>query len=379
MKSFLEDVSDYFKKLDKFLLLAVVLCSATGVVLLNALANHGAVTKATYITQLGSMIAGVVISLLISIIDYKKIARLWFLYVPAALIPVALTFTSLGIGVEGTDDVAWLKLGPVTFQPSEVLKIAFLLSFSFHLYKVKDNINNLLNVFLLCLHGAAPILIVMKQGDHGTALVFIVMFLVMLFSAGISIGYIIIALLAIPPMFYLGWTYLLGDVQKDRIMILFNPGSDPEGIEYQQDIGLSALAAGGKLGQGLDSKDFADVPEIYNDFIFSYAGYVFGFAGCIAIIALAAFICIKLIADSRMTREELGKNICVGAFAMIFTHYVMNIGMVLKVMPVIGIPFPFMSAGGTALLSMYIIIGIVLSTSVHSERKYRMFELEKEY
>lgn len=379
MKSFLEDVSDYFKKLDKLLLLAIIICSVTGVVLLSALSEHGAVTKATYITQFGSMIAGIVISLLISLIDYKKIARLWFLYVPAALVPVALTFTSLGVGVEGTDDVAWLRLGPVTFQPSEVLKIAFLLSFSYHLYKVKDNINNFLNVVLLCLHGAAPILIVMKQGDHGTALVFIVMFLVMLFSAGISIGYILIALLSVPPMIFLGWTYLLGDVQKDRIMILFNPGSDPEGIEYQQDIGLSALAAGGKLGQGLDSKDFADVPEIYNDFIFSYAGYVFGFAGCIAIVALAAFICIKLIADSRMTREELGKNICMGAFAMIFTHYVMNIGMVLKVMPVIGIPFPFMSAGGTALVSMYIIIGIVLSTSVHSERKYRMFELEKEY
>lgn len=379
MKSFMEDFSDYFKKLDKLLLLAVIICSSVGVILLSALAKHDAVTQATYITQFGSMIAGVVISLMISVIDYKKIAKLWFLYVPAALIPVALTFTSLGVGVEGTDDVAWLRLGPVTFQPSEVLKIAFLLSFSFHLYKVKDNINNFLNVILLCLHGAVPILIVMKQGDHGTALVFIIMFIVMMFSAGISIVYILAALAAFPPIVYFGWTYLLGDVQKDRIMILFNPGSDPEGIEYQQDIGLSALAAGGKLGQGLNSKDFADVPEIYNDFIFSYAGYVFGFAGCVAIIALAAFICIKLIADSRRTREELGKNICMGAFAMIFTHYVMNIGMVLKVMPVIGIPFPFMSAGGTALVSMYVVIGIVLSTSVHSERKYRMFELEKEY
>lgn len=363
----------YFKNLDKLLLLAVCLCTVLGIVLLYSLAASGTIGHGVYKTQLISMIMGFIICIVISCFDYKDFSKLWFLYAPLALIPVLLTFTSLGIGVEGTDDVAWLKLGPVTFQPAELLKIAFLMSFSYHLYKVREDLNNLINIILICLHGAVPILLVMKQGDHGTALVFIMMFLIMLYSAGLSLAYIIPALLAVPAVIFISWQYLLGSVQKERIMILFNPGSDPEGLEWQQDLGLSSLAAGDIFGNGLFGNGKSNVPEIYNDFIFAYVGYVFGFVGCIALIVLLAFICIKIIADSRTARDELGKNICMGAFAMLFTHCTMNIGMVLKVMPVIGIPLPFVSAGGTALVSMYIVIGIVLSARQHNEKIYRMF------
>ncbi len=233
--------------------------------------------------------------------------------------------------------------------------------------------NNLVNILLLCLHGAVPIALVMKQGDHGTALVFIVMFLVMIFSAGISIGYIILALIAVPPVFILGWKYLLGSVQKDRIMILFNPGTDPEGIEWQQDLGLRSLSSGNIFGNGIFNGTKSNVPEIHNDFIFSYVGYTLGFVGCVALIAVFTYTCIKIIANSRFARENLGKNICMGAFAMLFTHCTLNIGMVLKVMPVIGIPLPFVSSGGTALVSMYIVMGFVLSTKMHNEKIYRMF------
>ncbi|MBE6853718.1 MAG: hypothetical protein E7505_09670 [Ruminococcus sp.] len=373
MKKFTAAAAKYIKNLDKLLLLAVCLCTVLGIVLLYSMTKNGTVSPGTFKTQAVSMIIGLIVCLLISYFDYREIAKLWFLYVPVALIPVLLTFTSLGVGVEGTDDVAWLKLGPITFQPAEVLKTAFLLSFSYHLYKVREDLNNLINILLICLHGAIPILIVMKQGDHGTALVFIMMFLVMLYSAGLSILYIIPALLCVPIAIFVAWKYLLGSVQKERILILFNPGSDPEGLEWQQDLGLSSLASGNIFGNGLFGNEKSNVPEIYNDFIFSYVGYVFGFVGCMALIAVFAFICIKIIADSRIAREELGKNICMGAFALIFTHCTLNIGMVLKVMPVIGIPLPFVSAGGTALVSMYIVIGFVLSARQHNEKIYRMF------
>lgn len=373
MNSVTNGIGKYFRKLDKFLLFAVVLCTALGITLLYSLFRNNTISEGDVKTQIISAVLGLFICLVITKIDYQKFAKLWFLYVPAALIPVALTFTSLGIGVDGADDVAWLKLGPVTFQPAEILKIAFLLSFSLHLDKVKDDINNLVNVFLLCLHGAVPVLLVMKQGDHGTALVFIMMFIVMLYSAGISFVYVLLALFSVPIIIYFSWKYLLGAVQKERILILFNPGTDPEGIEWQQDLGLSDLSSGNIFGKGLFTGEKNMNPEIHNDFIFSYVGYAFGFVGCIAVILVFSFICIKIIADSRSAREELGRNICMGAFAMIFTHCVLNIGMVLKVMPVIGIPLPFVSAGGTALMSMYVVTGIVLSTKMHNEKIYRMF------
>ncbi len=377
MKTVLNAVLKYFRKLDKTLLISICLCSVLGILLLFSLYKTGTLDPSDYKTQLFSMVVGVIICLIIAAFDYQKIAKLWFLYVPAALIPVLLTFTSMGIGVSGTDDVAWVRIGPVSFQPAEIMKIAFLLSFSYHLYKTKDNMNNLINTLLLCLHGAVPIALVIKQGDHGTALIFMVMFLVMIYSAGISIGYILLALLAIPPALFFAWKYLLGSVHKERILILFNPGSDPEGLEWQQDLGLRLLASGGINGNGLNTYGYHEVPEMHNDFIFTYVGYVFGFAGCVALIALMAYICIKLIADSRRSREELGKNICMGAFSMIFAHCVMNVGMVLKIMPVIGVPFPFVSAGGTALLSMYVMLGLVLSTRVYDEKVYRMFEWER--
>lgn len=373
MKNILDFVRTYIKKLDKLLLLAVCLCTFIGIALLHSLALNGTIDRSDCKTQTISMIIGLIICLIIAGFDYKNIAKLWFLYAPAALTPVLLTFTSLGIGVDGADDVAWLKIGPITFQPAEILKIAFLLSFSYHLYKVRDDLNNLINIIFICLHGAVPVLLTIKQGDHGTALVFIMMFLVMLYSAGLSIAYIIPALLSVPIVAFAAWQYILGPVQKDRILILFNPGTDPEGIEWQQDLGLADLAYGGIFGNGLLNGQKNLNPEIHNDFIFAYVGYTFGFVGCIGLIALFAFICIKIIADSRNTREELGKNICMGAFAMIFTHCTMNIGMVLKVMPVIGIPLPFVSAGGTALVSMYIMLGMVLSVREHNEKVYHMF------
>lgn len=366
-------IKKYFTNLDKLLLLAVCMCTVLGIVLLYSLSDSGTIGYGVYRTQLISMILGLIICIAISCFDYKDFSKLWFLYVPLGLIPVLLTFTSLGVGVEGTDDVAWLKLGPLLFQPAEFLKISFLLSFSYHLWKVREDLNSLGNIILLCIHGAVPIGIVMKQGDHGTALVFILMFTIMLYSAGLSLLYILPALFFVPIAAYFAWQYLIGSVQKERIMILFNPGSDPEGIEWQQDMGLASLTAGNIFGNGLFGNGESKVPEIYNDFIFAYVGYVFGFVGCMALILVLAFICLKIIADSRVARDELGKNICMGAFAMLFTHCVLNIGMVLKVMPVIGIPLPFVSAGGTALVSMYIVVGIVLSARQHNEKVYRMF------
>lgn len=195
----------------------------------------------------------------------------------------------------------------------------------------------------------------------------------MLFSAGLSIKYIIAALVAAPPAVYLLWNYGLQSVHKKRILILINPGSDPMGLEYQQDLSLAALGSGKLFGKGLYGGSYVTVPEMHNDFMFSYVGQVFGFVGSVVVVLILAYICIKILLDSRSTMDSLGKLICLGTFAMLFTHCFMNIGMVLKVMPVIGIPLPFFSAGGTALVSMYVAIGFVLNCIAHNNKKYRMF------
>lgn len=375
MKTFIHKLSQYYKQLDKPLLIAVTICSMLGIILLYSLSatDTGDVSTRYYIIQLVSMVLGIIVALIIASLDYHHIARLWFLYIPIAIFLVALTFTGLGLQRAGADDRAWLDLGFTTMQPSEVLKLAFILSFSYHLSKDKDNINNPLHLLLIIIHGAVPIGLVALQGDYGTAIIFIMMFIMMLFSAGLSFKYIITAIVLTPPALYLLWNYGLQSLHKKRIMVLIHPGSDPMGLEYQQNLGLGALGSGGLFGKGLFSKEFVEVPEMHNDFIFAHLGQALGFVGAVLTIILLAYICIRVLNNSRKTMDLMGKLICMGTFAMLFTHCFMNIGMVLKVMPVIGIPLPFLSAGGTALVSMYVAIGLVLSCYTHNKKQYRMF------
>jgi len=162
-------------------------------------------------------------------------------------------------------------------------------------------------------------------------------------------------------------------IQELARIVVVNEELDPLGYGYQQRLGKIALGSGKLFGKGLFADDYSFVPEVQTDFILTYVGQCFGFIGCIALIAALSFICLKIMADSRISKDNLGKYMCVGVSAMLFIHCVLNIGMVLVVTPVIGVPLPFVSQGGTAMLSMFLGIGLVMSVYSHSEKKYRVF------
>ncbi|MDE6501202.1 MAG: FtsW/RodA/SpoVE family cell cycle protein [Ruminococcus sp.] len=380
MKSAFKNLSDNKHSVDIGLLLAIMICSVISTLLIYSISKSGisadeGVGDSYWKTQLFSMVLGIGVAILLSFVDYRKIVKLWFIYAPVALLLVGLTFTSLGYQREGADDKAWLKIGSFQFQPSEILKIVFILTFAYHLSRDEEDMNKPLHMLLLCLHAGIPLAIVGKQGDYGTAIVFAIMFVFMICSAKISWKYVVIAPFIAGAGIAAMWFFALSEFHKKRILILFHPGTDPDYIEYQQDLGLSALQSGGVFGKGLfaDPDEYIYVPEIHNDFIFTFAGQVFGFVGAVGILIILAYICLKIFANSRISRDRLGRFICMGAFGMIFAHCVMNIGMVLKTAPVIGVPLPFMSAGGTAMVSMYAVIGIVLSTYSHRAVTYNVF------
>ena len=368
----------HWKQLDKFLILTVLICSALSTMLLYSIWQNNilsTVSDSQYITQLVGSLIGLVCILLLSIVDYHKIVRLWFIYAPIALILTMLCFTSLGVKRDGADDQAWLNLGFIQFQPSEILKLAFILTFSLHLAKDEKNMNHPLHMLLLCIHGAIPTGLIALQGDYGTAIVFAAIFLGMLFAAKISWKYVIAFLAAIPVALILIWNFVLGDTHKNRILVLLHPGTDPDGLEYQQDLGLNALANGKIFGVGLFAGEdaYVSVPELHNDFIFAHIGQALGFVGAMVVVVLLAFICLKVLGNAMRCNDKMGTLLCTGVFSMLFTHCVMNIGMVLKVMPVIGIPLPFLSAGGTATVSMYVAIGFVVSTYSHNQKRFLVF------
>ena len=362
--------------MDWLLLILVTICAGASVVMLRALWTQNITAEVDsndWIVQLISMALGIAGCITVAAIDYHKLAKFWFLYVPPALALCALTFTSLGYGREGADDRAWIDFGFVQVQPSEILKLVFLLTYAFHISKVRDKLNQPVHLFLLLLHAAIPAGIVALQGDYGTAIIFASMTVFMLFAAGLSFWYLLGGAALMPLAFWALWTYVFGDVHRNRIRVLLNPGGDPLGLEYQQNLGLKAVHAGKLFGKGLSSSDYVTVPEMHNDFIFSFIGQAFGFVGMVTVIVILACICLRIFRDSRAAKDQMGKVLCMGVFAIMFTHDVMNLGMVMKVMPVIGIPLPFFSAGGTAMLSMYLCIGLVISAYTHNQKKYRVF------
>ncbi len=366
----------FFRRLDYFLLLLVTLLAGTSVVLLRVMYTQSITSEVDsndWLVQLISMGIGLTGCLIAAAMDYHKLAKFWFLYTPLALGLFALTFTSLGYGREGADDVNWIDLGFVQLQPSEILKLVFLLTFSLHISKVKDRLNRPGHLLLLLLHAGIPMGLVAMQGDYGTAIVFAAMTVFMLFTAGLSFWYLLCGMALLPVAGWFVWNYVFGEVHRGRILVLLHPGTDPLGLEYQQDLGLKAIRAGGLFGLGLHHDDYVVVPEMHNDFIFSFIGEAFGFVGTVVAVCILGAICLRIFADSRAAKDVMGKTICMGVFAIMFVHGLMNLGMVLKVMPVIGIPLPFLSAGGTAMVSMYLCIGLVISAYTHNIRKYRVF------
>ena len=367
MKRIFAIIADYIRETDKLLIALVFVTSAFGcIAVMSATAYTESLRQ--FITQTGAMLGGLVAAIIISNINYKTMQKWWFLAALLGLVPVILTFF-IGFAPAGTDDKAWLWLpGNVSFQPSELLKICFVITFSAHLSKVKDKINTFKALIPLLIHGGFPILLIHFQGDDGTAIVFGVMLLCMLFSAGLKIRYFaiagILAVIAAPIAFFL----LLNEDQKARILYLFDLESNLQGIGYQQWMGRVAMANGGIFGQGLFKGALTQsqgVPKGYNDFIFVCIGEELGILGCIAVLLLLGAICFRCIRIARLSQDDSGMYIAVGIFAMIFTQAIINIGMCTSLLPVIGITLPFFSAGGSSLLCLMCGVGVALSVYKH--------------
>ena len=217
MKLILSKIKTYFGKLDKLLLFMCIGIAFFAVFIQYTLYENdisSAVTASQYKTQIIAFIAGIVIAMALAAINYKYLAKLWFIYVPLAMGLTLLLFTPLGIQREGADDIGWLDLGIMTIQPSEILKLAFILSLAVHLSKVEDRMNEPIHFILLCIHGAIPTLLIRQTGDDGSALVFLFIFICMMFAAGLSWKYLVMIAVAIPPAVYVLWNYLMQPHQQ---------------------------------------------------------------------------------------------------------------------------------------------------------------------
>lgn len=373
----------YLRRVDVLYLAICVLCSALSVVVLVSLgySQLGSNNKAS--VQVIASLLGVMLAIVFSTVDYRALARAWPLHATVAwgLVLPTLFFHNVNFGVltigydaGGTSNYSWYRVGGMTFQPAELAKISFILTLALHLSQLRGQVNRPKNLFYLLVHVIVPPFLIHLQGDDGTALVFLGIGLVMLYAGGLShwlVGGVLVAGVAGGGALLMLKPDLLKGYQFQRIMAILTP-EDPalSDITYQQNKGAMAIGTGGLTGQGLFSGDHIFVPNAWNDFIFAYLANVLGFLGAAAVLILLFALCMRTLRTALHSTDALGRYICVGIFAALFVQCVINLGMNLQVLPVIGVTLPFFSAGGSSVVMMYLCVGLVLSVGMHARNSH---------
>ncbi len=374
MRQFLTDLKERFMQLDFVILSCVLLLSFIGIFTLwGARDVYG---SSYFKVQIIATVLGLIALFVISTLDYQRIcdalAVPFFVFSCAALI-----FTLIMGSVGEFGGKSWLKFDflPFNIQTSEFCKPLIIISFSKHLEKVRSKINSPLTILGLALHAGAIVGLIILQDDLGTALVYMAFVLVMMFAAGLSLWYYIIGgglIIAALPFL---WSFL-GDYQQRRILVGFNPELDPTGKGMQALMSRRAISAGGFWGVGINNGSaYEDVPFAHTDFILSIIGEKLGFIGIFAVLAIFTVLICRMIYVALHTRKDYGAYICTGIATMIIAQSAENIGMCLAMLPVIGITLPFVSYGGSSVLSLYITIGVFESICTHNNKYF--FEREE--
>ena len=352
--------------------LFLALCLAVSVfgVFMVASATHRTLKDGQLLTRdtvvmIAALILGLVIALVISFIDYDLIYKLWPLIAAGSLFLMLLLFTPLGTAPDARSDArSWLRITSTLFlQPSEILKIGFIITFSYHLSRIKQNISDFHNVFFLCVHAAIPIGLVVVTGDMGSALIFGMIFLGMMFMSGVHWLYFPAGALLVGAAAPFAWYKIFDNIQRNRILALFHPDDYPAEI-YQQRQALAAMRNGGFFGTGYLQGEFTQsnsIPESQNDMIFAVVGEELGFIGVFLLLALFVLIAVRIVRNGKRSGNFAAGMMCYGIAFMLMSQVIVNVGMCLSLLPVIGITLPFISAGGSSVICLYLAVGLVLS------------------
>lgn len=353
---------------DWALFVVTILLAIFGIVMIYS-ATRTLNTNTNVIVQSATMVIGCALMLFTCFFDYEQLKNLVkpiYIFAVGILILVLL----VGIGHESWGAKSWIRIGAIGIQPSEIAKICFIVTFSFHLSKVHDDINKPLVILGLLLHIGVLLGLIALQPDFGSALVFVFMFCCFMFVAKISYKYIIpIGVVGVASLPFI-YKYILSPYQQDRINVFFNPELDPRGSGYNVIQSKIAVGSGQLWGKGYlegTQNQMGYLPTKYTDFIFSVISEELGFIGAILVVALLFFIIYKCFKTAQKADNAFGRYICVGVGSMLLFHVFENVGMCIGLMPVTGIPLPFISYGGSSLVVNMIAIGLVLSVAYHNK------------
>lgn len=360
------------KNIEWGLLVAVLLLCAIGLVALFSATQES--EYGDFNKQCIWLTISLVVMIIVMLIDYEFIVKISpILYGIFIVLLIAVLFTT---PINGAS--SWFNIGFFSFQPGEFAKIFVILSLAYAIAKIKernnDDINKPTRLLIVFAILAVPVLLIIKQPDYGTAAAFLVATALMLITAGIDKKYIIVTailiVLAVPLLYH----FILPEHAKKRIDIFLNPESDPRGSGYNIIQSKLAIGAGGLTGMGILKGNQTQLGFLYpktTDFIFAVIGEEMGFIIAVAVIILYVFMITKCIYIAKTAKDETGALIASGIAGIFLFHMVENIGMVMGLLPITGVPLPFISYGGSSLITNFTCIGILLNIS--SKRQKTIF------
>jgi rod shape determining protein RodA len=303
---------------------------------------------------------GLVALLIVASIDYKKLVRVAPIIYLLGLCGLASVFV-LGRTVSGAR--RWVVIGSVSVQPSELFKLAFVLMAVWVLTSRWAQPVSRFTLLLVLPVAAVPFVLIMKQPDLGTALLLFPVLVALLVGAGIRLrllGGLALAGIAAMPV---AW-FVMKEYQRERILVYLDPFRDPLGSAYNVIQAKIAIGSGQLLGKGVSGATqsrLAFLPERHTDFIFAVFAEMWGFVGCLILLACYAFVLLRGFDIAASTREPVGRLVALGATSMLGTQVLINVGMVTGLLPVVGVPLPLMSYGGTSVLCSLMGLGLLVS------------------
>jgi rod shape determining protein RodA len=310
------------------------------------------------------ILAGLLALLVMLAIDYHTLAEFTpFIYAAALAALIYLLF--FGRVIAGTR--GWLELGPMNLQPSEFVKVALILAVGTYAAATGGHKLGWKSLANLSLLGGAPLVLILKQPDFGTAATLLPVVLVTVFVAGIQLRVLVILAVILALALPVAWFTVFKDYQKERILTFVNPERDPSGAGYQVRQSKIAVGSGGLTGHGLykgTQSKLQFLPAQQTDFIFAVVAEELGFLGAGALVGLYLFMTMRCLAAARLARDKLGRYLALGVGTAFGCQSLANLGMMVGLVPIVGIPLPLMSYGGSSMVATLMGFGLVLNVNM---------------
>ncbi|MBM3682940.1 MAG: rod shape-determining protein RodA [Actinobacteria bacterium] len=350
--------------------LSVLLVAIGIATIFSTTKGSGPTPDTSYVTrQVVALLLGLGLMIGLAILDYRRLREFVpLLYGGSLLLLVAV----LVVGSELRGAQAWFAVGPFTLQPSEPSKFAFIVTLAAYLSIHRDDLTLRRLAIVLTVAGL-PMGLILLQPDLGTMLVFAVITFTMLAVAGLPLRYLggLVVAAAIGTSIVLG-SGLLAEYQRDRLLVFIDTSADMSlDQSYNVEQSQTAISLGGVTGWGWGNGPQTQdgmVPEQETDFIFTAVGEELGFVGAATLLALFLALCLRITRAAQLARDDFGTLLCSGVLAMFAFQIFENVGMTMRIMPVTGIPLPFVSYGGSSLLTTLASVGVVLSVHMHRFR-----------